>query len=54
MLEVTYAAQEDLLGVNFTDIYKNSELCRSDHHRFPFFSKKTRSRGGKKNKREVY
>ncbi|KAB5513950.1 hypothetical protein DKX38_027856 [Salix brachista] len=28
MLEVTYAAQEELLGVNFTDIYKNSELCR--------------------------
>ncbi|KAJ6373080.1 hypothetical protein OIU76_027421 [Salix suchowensis] len=28
MLEVTYTAQEELLGVNFTDIYKNSELCR--------------------------
>ncbi|KAL4318499.1 hypothetical protein GQ457_18G004060 [Hibiscus cannabinus] len=28
MLEVTSAAQEEALGVNFTDIYKNSELCR--------------------------
>ncbi|XP_044464599.1 pleiotropic drug resistance protein 1-like isoform X5 [Mangifera indica] len=28
MLEVTTAAQEAALGINFTDIYKNSELCR--------------------------
>ncbi|CAL1388195.1 unnamed protein product [Linum trigynum] len=28
MLEVTTAAQEDNLGVNFTDIYKNSELYK--------------------------
>ncbi|XP_012076649.3 pleiotropic drug resistance protein 1 [Jatropha curcas] len=28
MLEVTTAAQEEALGVNFTDIYKNSELYR--------------------------
>ncbi|KAK9141583.1 hypothetical protein Syun_010983 [Stephania yunnanensis] len=28
MLEVTSAAQEDILGVNFVDIYKNSELYR--------------------------
>ncbi|CAN1169187.1 Pleiotropic drug resistance protein 1 [Linum perenne] len=28
MLEVTSAAQEDTLNVNFTDIYKNSELYR--------------------------
>lgn len=28
MLEVTSAAQEAALGVNFTDEYKNSELYR--------------------------
>lgn len=28
MLEVTSAAQEETLGVNFSDIYKNSELYR--------------------------
>ncbi|KAK6236047.1 hypothetical protein SCA6_011384 [Theobroma cacao] len=28
MLEITSAAQEEVLGVNFTDIYKNSELYR--------------------------
>lgn len=28
MLEITSAAQEEALGVNFTDIYKNSELYR--------------------------
>ncbi|XWS73072.1 hypothetical protein CRYUN_Cryun02cG0094200 [Craigia yunnanensis] len=28
MLEVTSAAQEEALGVNFTDIYKNTELYR--------------------------
>lgn len=28
MLEVTSAAQEEALGVNFTEIYKNSELYR--------------------------
>ncbi|KAE8711247.1 Pleiotropic drug resistance protein 3 [Hibiscus syriacus] len=28
MLEVTSAAQEEVLGVNFVGIYKNSELCR--------------------------
>ncbi|CAL9165196.1 unnamed protein product [Musa hybrid cultivar] len=28
MLEVTSEAQEDILGVNFSDIYKNSELFR--------------------------
>lgn len=28
MLEITSAAQEEALGVNFADIYKNSELYR--------------------------
>lgn len=28
MLEVTSAAQEAALGINFTDIYKNSEAYR--------------------------
>jgi hypothetical protein len=28
MLEVTSIAQEAVLGVNFTDIYKNSDLYR--------------------------
>ncbi|XVE63543.1 hypothetical protein DITRI_Ditri07aG0028400 [Diplodiscus trichospermus] len=28
MLEITSAAQEEILGVNFTNIYKNSELYR--------------------------
>lgn len=28
MLEVTSAAQEVVLGVNFTDIYRSSELYR--------------------------
>lgn len=28
MLEVTSIAQETALGVNFTDVYKNSELYR--------------------------
>ncbi|KAL6341744.1 hypothetical protein AAG906_037988 [Vitis piasezkii] len=28
MLEVTSAAQEAALGINFTDVYKNSELYR--------------------------
>lgn len=28
MLEVTSATQEAILGVNFTDIYKNSDLYR--------------------------
>lgn len=28
MLEVTTAAQEEALGVNFTEIYKNSDLYR--------------------------
>jgi hypothetical protein len=40
MLEVTSAAQESLLGVDFTDIYKNSELFRSDRLTFPLFLKK--------------
>jgi hypothetical protein len=31
MLEVTTAAQETALGVNFTDVYKNSELYRCIH-----------------------
>jgi hypothetical protein len=39
-LEVTSAAQEALLGVDFTDIYKNSELFRSDRLTFPLFIKK--------------
>ncbi|XVF88175.1 hypothetical protein PTKIN_Ptkin19aG0029300 [Pterospermum kingtungense] len=30
MLEITSAAQEEVLGVNFTDIYKNSELYRTN------------------------
>ncbi|XWS16999.1 hypothetical protein CRYUN_Cryun33cG0029900 [Craigia yunnanensis] len=29
MLEITSAAQEEVLGVNFTNIYKNSELYRT-------------------------
>ncbi|CBI33790.3 hypothetical protein VitviT2T_002569 [Vitis vinifera] len=28
MLEVTSAAQEAALGINFTDVYKNSELYK--------------------------
>ncbi|KAL5975215.1 ABC transporter G member 39 [Asimina triloba] len=28
MLEVTSPAREDILGINFADVYKNSELCR--------------------------
>ncbi|XP_008785597.2 ABC transporter G family member 39 [Phoenix dactylifera] len=28
MLEVTSQAQEEILGVNFAEIYKNSDLCR--------------------------
>jgi len=28
MLEVTNAAQEAVLGVNFSDVYNNSELYR--------------------------
>ena len=28
MLDVTSAAQEEALSINFTDIYKNSELYR--------------------------
>lgn len=28
MLEVTTMAQEEILGVNFTEIYKNSDLFR--------------------------
>ncbi|KAK0570618.1 hypothetical protein LWI29_004030 [Acer saccharum] len=28
MLEITTTAQEVALGINFTDVYKNSELCR--------------------------
>lgn len=28
MLEVTTMAQEGILGVNFTEVYKNSELYR--------------------------
>lgn len=28
MLEVTSASQEVALGINFTDVYKNSELYR--------------------------
>ena len=31
MLEVTTAAQERALGVNFADVYKNSELYRCIH-----------------------
>lgn len=34
MLEVTSTAQEVALGVDFADIYKNSELYRSDQLRF--------------------
>jgi len=58
MLEVTSAAQEALLGVDFTDIYKNSELFRSDHLTFPLFIKKikikNKNRRGWKNERELY
>jgi hypothetical protein len=36
MLEVTSAAQEAVLNDNFTDIFKNSELYRSDHLPFHF------------------
>jgi hypothetical protein len=36
MLEVTSAAQEAVLNDNFTDIFKNSELYRSDHLTFHF------------------
>jgi len=28
MLEVTAAAQEEILGFNFTEVYRNSELFR--------------------------
>lgn len=40
MLEVTTSAQELLLGVDFADLYRNSELYRLVHMKINLFDKR--------------